>query len=234
MGAMTGTVLLGDNYSLKGTCLGNQKERDLALSIATNKAINDVARIGRSFRPVEGMLDVSFNRYQYSYGVDREFTLDTDDALYYVVFNYDKSKSYTKAANFERLGIDASNVKSIKELWSGKDVTFSGNSFNVSVAKTDVCLYRIEKKTPTAIAAVEKDKSNELCISYSPGSLYVKASEAVASLSLFNMQGNLLYQKDYSSDISSMSLPISSNAGVYLVKVTTKSGDTLTKKIMIN
>lgn len=234
MGAMTGTVLLGDNYSLKGTCLGNQKERDLALRIATNKAINDIARIGKSFRPVEGMLDVSFNRYQYSYGVDREFTLDTDDALYYVVFNYDKSKGYTKMANFERIGIDAANVKSVKELWSGKDIAFSGNSFNVSVAKTDVCMYRIEKKTPTAITIIEKDKSNELCISYSPGSLNIKAPEAVASLSLFNMQGSLLFQTDYSSDISSISLHISSNAGVYLAKVTTKSGDTLTKKIMIN
>lgn len=234
MGAMTGTVLLGDNYSLKGSYQGNQQERDLALRIATNKDINDVARIGRSFRPVEGKLDVSFNRSQYSYGVDREFTLDTGNALYYVVFNYDKTNSYTKAANFDRIGIDPANVKSIKELWTGESVNFSNNSFNIAVPTTDVRMYRIDKVSPTAIATPTASNRNNIQMSYNPGSLNIKASEAIASLAVYDLQGIPLRQTSFNKGTTTATLPIRCKTGVYIAKVTLQSGYTSTKKITVN
>lgn len=146
-GVMSGVVMLGDNFALVGDTLGTQTQRDYALKFATNDEVNEVGRQGRSFRPVEGSLDVPFNRWnKIFYNVDREFVLDTDDALYYAVFNYDKNKEYGKAADFGRIGIDAANVKSIKELWTGQKVSFAGNGFQVTVPKGDVCLYRIDKK----------------------------------------------------------------------------------------
>ena len=145
-GAMTGTVLLGDNYSLKGTCLGKQEYRDRASRVATNKAINRVAQIGRSFRPVEGGQSAnSFNLWNYSYNVDNEFQLTTDDAYYYVCFNFKTDSAISKKADFARLGIDAGDVKRVTELWTGTDVTFDQSGFAVSVPKGDVSFYRIDR-----------------------------------------------------------------------------------------
>lgn len=146
-GVMTGTILLGDNYSQAGTCLGSQAERDLALRIATNKEVNAVARIGHSFRPVEGRLEHQTSRYGRAlFGVDQEFVLETDDALYYVVFNYDRDYDFSKTVNFSRLGIDVNLVKSVRELWEGQSVNIEDSSFTVTVPKCDVRLFRIRKR----------------------------------------------------------------------------------------
>ena len=145
-GAMTGTVLLGDNYSTVGDSVANPgAERALAMRIATNKDINAVAHIGRSFRPVEGGMKFHSNRYGYEFSVDNEFVLDTDDALYYAVYNYDRNNALAKKADFSRIGIMPGKVKAVKELWTGDSVTPTGNGFNVSVPKCDVRMYRIEK-----------------------------------------------------------------------------------------
>ncbi len=232
MGAMTGTVLLGDNYSLKGSFPGSQAERDLALRIATNDAINDLARIGRSFRPVEGKLDVRFKRYQYSYGVDREFTLDTKEALYYVVFNYDRQGNYSKTVDFARIGIDPSNVRSIKELWTGQRIDFSGSGFNLTVPKADVRLYRIDKTTPTGLTTIHAD-DNGVAVGYNLGTLTAKASETIASIFMYDLQGRLVCGKPFVGR-AAISLTISCVPGVYMVKIKLGSGGTIVKKILVS
>ena len=145
-GAMTGTVLLGDNYATVGDTIANpEAERALAMRVATNADINAVAHIGRSFRPVDGGLAYDSNRYGKAFRVDNEFVLDTDNALYYVVFNYDKDADFKKTADFSRIGIRADEVKSIKELWTGANVEMGNWGFGVSIPKCDVRMYRIEK-----------------------------------------------------------------------------------------
>ena len=145
-GAMTGTVLLGDNYATVGDTIANpEAERALAMRVATNADINAVAHIGRSFRPVDGGLAYDSNRYGKAFRVDNEFVLDTDNALYYVVFNYDKDADFRKTADFSRIGIRADEVKSIKELWTGANVEMGNWGFGVSIPKCDVRMYRIEK-----------------------------------------------------------------------------------------
>ena len=145
-GAMTGTVLLGDNYATVGDTIANpEAERALAMRVATNADINAVAHIGSSFRPVDGGLAYDSNRYGKAFRVDNEFVLDTDNALYYVVFNYDKDADFRKTADFSRIGIRADEVKSIKELWTGANVEMRNWGFEVSIPKCDVRMYRIEK-----------------------------------------------------------------------------------------
>ena len=145
-GSMTGTVLLGDNYATVGDTIANpEAERALAMRVATNADINAVAHIGRSFRPVDGGLAYDSNRYGKAFRVDNEFVLDTDNALYYVVFNYDKNADFRKTADFSRIGIRADEVKSIKELWTGANVEMRNWGFEVSIPKCDVRMYRIEK-----------------------------------------------------------------------------------------
>ena len=232
MGAMTGTVLLGDNYSLKGSFPGKQSERDLSLRLATNAAINDVARLGRSFRPVEGRLDVQFTRYQYNYGVDREFVLDTEEALYYVVFNYNKGGSYSKRADFLRIGIEPSNVKRIKELWTGRNVEFSDSGFNLAVPEADVCLYQIEKTLPPSISAIQTD-GGEVSVGYNSGNLSVKAPEAVASVSVYDLLGQLVCHKSFWGCTTGATLAVNCIPGIYMVKVKLKAGRMAVKKILV-
>ena len=234
-GAMTGTVLLGDNYSLAGSYPGKQSERDLAMKIATNADINAVAQIGRSFRPVEGRLATMFTRYdKYNYGVDQEFVLDTEDALYYVVFNYDKSSQYTKTADFERLGISKDNVKSIKELWTGQTVDFSDNGFDVSVPQCDVRMYRIDKNNGGAgIDGVVDGNTDNVKINYSNGSLTIEAPEAISSVAVYDISGTLCGRCSLMSNNNAMSMTIGAGAGIYVTKIELKSGIIFSKKLLV-
>lgn len=234
-GAMTGTVLLGDNYSTVGDTVSNPDvERALAMRIATNADINSVARIGRSFRPVEGGLDVRFYRYQYSYGVDNEFVLDTDDAIYYSVFNYDMTNGFAKTADFSRIGVDPDNVEAIKELWTGENVPFSGDGFSVSVPVCDVRMYRIEKITSVITGTVSADDDESVSISYDNGKLTVKASEDVASVALYDLQGVILRQVTFDKGTTDATVILNCQNGVYVAKTSLKSGKSTTKKLMVN
>ena len=232
-GAMTGTVLLGDNYSLEGSYLGNQAERDLAMRIATNADINAVARLGRSFRPVEGGLLYSSNRYGKAFRVDNEFVLDTDDVLYYAVFNYDKEADFTKTADFSRIGIDAGNVKSIKELWTGAEVQVNGNGFDVTVPKCDVCMYRIEKGTSGINSITGGADDTGISIAYGNGSIAVKAAEAIASVQVYDMQGMLLGQFAFEKGVNEATVSMGFAPGIYVAKVCLESGRSATKKVII-
>ena len=232
-GAMTGTVLLGDNYSLEGSYLGNQAERDLAMRIATNADINAVAHLGRSFRPVEGGLLYSSNRYGKAFRVDNEFVLDTDDALYYAVLNYDKEADFTKTADFSRIGIDPGNVKSIKELWTGAEVQVNGNGFDVTVPKCDVCMYRIEKGTSGINSVTGGADDTGISIAYGNGSIAVKAAEAIASVQVYDMQGMLLGQFAFEKGVNEATVSMGFAPGIYVAKVCLESGRSATKKVII-
>ena len=142
-GAMTGTMLLGDNFSLKGSYPGNQTVRDQAEKVVLNASINALAQLGRSFRPVEGNMPVNFSTGSGTYGVEKAFMLDTDNALYLAVFNYDASKEATETINLTRLGVNVANVKRIKELWTDTSVNPTGKC---EIPAGDVRVYCFEKK----------------------------------------------------------------------------------------
>lgn len=203
------------------------------MRIATNADINSVARIGRSFRPVEGGLEVQFYRYQYSYGVDREFVLDTDNALYYAVFNYDEENDFTKTADFSRIGVEPGNVKSIKELWTGEQVSFSGNGFSVSVPKGDVRMYRIDKNASGIDDIVSVTDGDDVTMTYAGGRLAVKAQEAVASVEVYDMQGVLMSQVSLDGDNTEATVGLDCADGLYIAKATMKSGRSAVRKIMV-
>ena len=234
-GVMTGTVLLGDNYSLQGSYLGKQSERDLALKIATNADVNAVAWIGRSFRPVEGSLMNSFNRWgQYSYGVDNEFMLDTDKALYYVVFNYDTAGTLSKTETFSRLGISCSDVKRITELWTGQDVSFSVNGISVSVPKRDVRIYRLEKdQGSSGVETVKVSDNNDVQISYNLGSLRVEAAKAFSRVSLYGVDGQVVASAKYAGATHAQLYTTSLSDGIFIAKVDFANGSSATQKIRI-
>lgn len=232
-GAMTGTVLLGDNYSLKGSWLGKQSERDLALKIATNEDVNAVAQIGRSFRPVEGSLSNTFSRWgQYSYGVDNEFLLDTKDAFYYVVFNYDASNTLTKIAAFDRLGIAFEDVKNITELWTGQRIDFSAIGISVNVPGRDVRIYRLEKSGwGTGIQNVKA--TSLLQINYSSGSLAIEATEPFSRIFIYDLDGTLLTQTECICTNHARLNLVHLSGSIVIARVDLNSGKSIAQKVLL-
>lgn len=155
-GLITGMTLLGGTYAYEGDTkemygkpfhvVGYPEERERAVRYASNKDLTEVCRIGKSFRPVEG----KFNNYgtlysQNDLSVDNEFIMDTPDAFYYVVINYDTNgKPLKKTPDFARLGVDPKSFKSGKELFFGN--RFNPSELQVDVPSKDVRIYRFERK----------------------------------------------------------------------------------------
>ena len=132
-GVITGTYILGDNFSQKGTCVGELAARQKAEKFATNAEVNEVARIGKSFYPVEGAKASGKNSWGRNRG-ENLFMLDTEDYLYVAAFNY-KDLAFSENIKLSRLGIASSDVKGIKELWTGQDVSLQGEDIPVSLPK---------------------------------------------------------------------------------------------------
>lgn len=79
----------------------------------TNEDINAIAKMGKSFRPVNGNMD----------GADFLFMHDTGKEVYLTAFNY-SGYDLTYDLPLSRLGLRESSTYKAKELWSGKEVKF--------------------------------------------------------------------------------------------------------------
>lgn len=137
---ITGIYMLGDNFSLKGSFKGDKEARERALKAVTNADINDIARIGKSFYPVEGYegatSDKSANFFMYH----------TDKYLYVAVFNFDDKNVMNGSLDYARLDINTEEVNEIKELWMQETIENVKAVLEYSVPSQDVRVYRVEKK----------------------------------------------------------------------------------------
>jgi len=125
--AITGIFISGDDFSDAGNAVG--KER--AEKFLTNTEVCNVARIRKSFEPVEGNTDNhAGNLYCYKNG----------DNFYLAAFNFSNTNT-DFAVDPERLGLQVGESVGSKELWSGTVQTNSGR-FSVRVAPQDVGFYK--------------------------------------------------------------------------------------------
>jgi hypothetical protein len=139
-GVITGMYMLGDNLSLKGSYQGTQAIRDRGLQMAGNKDINAIAKIGKSFYPVEGYMADGYDRSE------NLFMLDEGSYTYLAVFNYKSNQTLNGNIALSRLGISPDLVKEVKELWTGTLVKVENNTIPYSVPSQDVKVFRIEKE----------------------------------------------------------------------------------------
>ncbi|TYP79189.1 alpha-galactosidase [Paenibacillus methanolicus] len=134
---IAGTVLLlGDDYR-------NEEARQRAEAWLANEEVLRLARLGRTFVPLEGDADS---------GAAEIFTLrmfedDSDsDVLYVAVFNYERDTVPEKAVSFERLGLaDKEGGYRVRELWSGEGWTAAGE-LRLSLEAMEAKLIRIAIK----------------------------------------------------------------------------------------
>lgn len=178
-GMVTGAYIFGDNFSeniiynkddgsyKNGDVVGwPEKSRAKALEIMGNEDVNEYVRGNMgSFRPVEVSASSS---YLSTNGAAKIYIKNTDKYWYVAVFNFSSKyigSTFSGSISFDRLGIDASNVGGVKELWLNGDVEMSADGLSYSVPKADARVYRISKLTPdsgTGIRDIEEATGGEV------------------------------------------------------------------------
>lgn len=131
--AVAGTVFLNSDD------LTSAAAQSLARNCLTKAGINEVARAGVSFRPIEG-----------NTGADAsDVFVRQDGATWYVaVFNY-SSSSTVKILNLARLGI--TGTYTAVDLWTGAATTVSGATWNVGLGARQARLFRLGSGNTSAI-----------------------------------------------------------------------------------
>ncbi len=123
--AIAGTVFLNSDD------LASAGGQSLAISCLTNPNINQVARAGLSFRPVEGNTRTNATDV---------FVRQDGSNWYVAAFNYNAS-SVTKNLNLSRLGI--SGTYTAKDLWDGTFSSIAGTNWTVNLGARHAKLFRL-------------------------------------------------------------------------------------------
>lgn len=132
--AIAGTVFLNSDD------LASAGGQSLALSCLTNANINEVARAGVSFRPVEGNTGTNTSDV---------FVRQDGRDWYVAAFNFSTS-SVTKNLDLSRLGI--SGTYTARDLWNGAFASISGTNWNVSLGARQAKLFQL---MPTALNSTD-------------------------------------------------------------------------------
>jgi predicted CxxxxCH...CXXCH cytochrome family protein len=123
--AIAGTVFLNSDD------LASVSGQNLARTCLTNASINEVARAGVSFRPVEGNTGTN---------AADVFVRQDGSAWYIAAFNYTAS-GIAKNLNLPRLGL--SGTYAAKDLWAGTFSSVTGTNWNVNLGARQAKLYRL-------------------------------------------------------------------------------------------
>lgn len=140
-GAVSGMMLVSDNYSAKHRPeRGNaQLSFERAKKVLMNHEVNEMAQLGRSFRPVYGYREYNGK----ADGAEWCVMLRTERYLYVAVFNYG-SEELQELVPLERLGITPTNYTYVKELWTGETFSVEANGLECRVPPKDARIYRFE------------------------------------------------------------------------------------------
>lgn len=120
-------MLLSDSYK-------SSAMKELTKKLTSNTEINEIAKLGKAFRPVEGNVDE---------WADNIYVLNTDDAFYIAAFNFD-SGDKELTVNFERAGLSSGVQYEVKDLWSGQIIR-AQDEFKVRLMPSESTIYKIEK-----------------------------------------------------------------------------------------
>ncbi len=131
-GAVTGLMLDGDDLTSASGQLGAQTS-------LTNASVDNVARVGRSFMPVEGNTGTS---------AVNQFVRQDGSTWQLAVFNY-TSNSASTTVNLSRVGLPA-GYYILSNLWDRSVSTVNG-SFGVSLNACQSKLFSLTARTPGSL-----------------------------------------------------------------------------------
>ncbi len=129
--AISGTLYLGSDD------VRNTKAQELMEKLMTNPAVNNVAKIGKAFRPLEGNTGQS--------AADM-FLLEDKGAYYAALFNYANAPA-ERTLSYTRAGIPVADKYTVTNLWTGEEKTLSfvdmQSQLKVSLKAYESALYKI-------------------------------------------------------------------------------------------
>jgi hypothetical protein len=140
-GIVTGTITVGDDFSTTGTW------SDVAKKLLQNKELLQVAADGKAFRPVEG---------KSVQGASEVFVKKVGTSYFVGVLNYGAEKTFN--ISLERLGIVNGN-HCIKEMFSGRQFSLSGNSLQATIDAEDAQLFEINTQSSNCVFSLATDNN---------------------------------------------------------------------------
>jgi hypothetical protein len=196
---ISGTVFLNSDD------LASPAGQSLAHTCLTNARINEIARSGITFRPVEGNTGTNASDV---------FIRQDGSTCYVAVFNYSSAVA-NKTVNLARLGI--SGTYTAWDLWSGATSTVGGTTWNVSLGSRQAKLFRLGSGVTTATGP-----TNQPLVIGSAATFTTSASGTPPFTYTWLKNGSLLPSLDENSITLN---PISqSDAGAYSVIVAGANG----------
>ena len=197
--AVAGTVFLNSDD------LTSTAAQLLVSNCLTRANINEVARAGISFRPVEG-----------NTGTDAGdvFVRQEGSTWYVAVFNY-SNFSVNKVLNLERLGI--SETHTAMDLWSGNLSTVSGTIWNVTLSSRQAKLFRLGSGSTAATDMANQPLVNGSSVTFS----MVASGTPPFSYTWLRNGATLAGEDENTITLDSVS---ADDAGIYSVIVTGANG----------
>lgn len=121
-------MLLSDSYKSEGM-------KELTKQLTSNEDINNLAKKGRAFRPVEG------NTGEWTNDL---FTLSDGDDFYLAVFNYERTMNKKYNIDFERIGLEKGTEYIVTDMWSG-ETTQATDSMRIELNPEESYIYKIRR-----------------------------------------------------------------------------------------
>ncbi|HEX7652199.1 MAG TPA: autotransporter-associated beta strand repeat-containing protein, partial [Verrucomicrobiae bacterium] len=207
------------NCVISGTVLLNSDDlvsaagQNLAQTCLTNAGINEVARSGVSFRPVEGNTGS---------GPSTLFVRQDGNTWYVAVFNY-TAFAANPSLNLARMGI--AGTYTAVDLWSGAISTVSGTTWSVSLGAKQAKLFRLGTGNTTAMGPVSQSTGLGGSVTLS-----TKASGTPPFNYVWKKDGVVLNGRNANAFTLN---PVGANdAGIYSVEVTGGSGKVTNSAIL--
>jgi alpha-galactosidase len=126
---VTGTIILGDDYSLDGQWKARAKE------LLGKKDMLEVVKDGKSFKPIEGDTDK---------GASKMFIKQTKDGFHLAVFNYSDKPEDLKF-NISRVGIKSDSGFGLLDLITSEKLPLE-NEMIISMRSADARIFKIYKE----------------------------------------------------------------------------------------
>lgn len=221
-GAITGLYMLGDNLSTAGNFIGTQISQEKVKKFATNNYINDIARIGKSFRPAYGHKQSSVS------GAVDLFTYETNTHYYIAYFNYEGTSKIGEL-DLMSLGINAEQISTGRECWTKVQATLRDGKLRYSIPGNDVRVYMLEKNNTLNVSQLYSG-AEMIVYKESVNNIVVKCREALDEISIISLDGCLILKKKVNDALVSRLQTENVRTGIYLVMATTTSGRRLLQK----
>ncbi len=221
-GACSGMMLVADNFSLNDDSGRGwaRKSRERSLVIMLNKDINEMADMGRSFRPVYGYKEHNNNND----GAENFFMYHTPEYLYVAVINYSKDTELKGEIAFEALDIVPEDFSEVRELWTNEMAVVKAGALPYAVPKADARVYRFRKNGGDGISsAVAGEESRVKVASIGGGVLMVYSDRNMSGIKAYDLQGRLVCEERL-TDRTQVEMKLSETKGLVILRVTMTDG----------